>query len=87
MVLRFHDNNFGIQRPKLQRQARLVVGPDLQGQADRHGYGDGLLMLLIDVLEQWFSTFVSWRPTKYNKTQFGDPSITNIVLKHRFWRP
>ena len=38
-------------------------------------------------LEQWFSTFGSWRPTKYNNTQFGDPYITNLALKHRFWQP
>jgi len=37
-------------------------------------------------LFQWFSTFRSWRPTKHNITQFGDPYITIIVLKHRFWR-
>ncbi len=35
-------------------------------------------------LLQWFSTFGSWRPTKQNKTQFGDPNFTRIVLKHRF---
>ena len=37
------------------------------------------------VLNQWFSTFGSWRPKKYNNTQFGDPYITIIVLKHRIW--
>ena len=29
---------------------------------------------------QWFSTFGSWRPTKQNKTQFGDPFTTKILL-------
>ena len=29
-------------------------------------------------LRQWFSTFGSWRPTKYNNTQFGDPYIAII---------
>jgi len=38
-------------------------------------------------LNQWFSTFDSWRPIKHNNTQFGDPFITFIVLKHTFWRP
>jgi len=38
-------------------------------------------------LNQWFSTFGSWRPIKQNNTQFGDPFITFIVLKHGFWRP
>jgi len=28
---------------------------------------------------QWFSTFVSWRPTKVNKTQFGDPKGTDCL--------
>jgi len=41
----------------------------------------------ITFLEQWFSTISSWRPIKQNNTQFGDPFITFIVLKHRFWRP
>ena len=31
-------------------------------------------------LEQWFSTFDSWRPTKQNNTQFADPYIDIIVL-------
>ena len=35
-------------------------------------------------LDQWFSTADSWRPTKQDKTQFGDPYITIIVLQHRF---
>ena len=29
-------------------------------------------------LKQWFSTFDSWRPTKQNNTQFGDPYIDII---------
>ena len=40
-----------------------------------------------NVLEQWFSTFGSMRPTKQNKTQFVDPFSTLIPIKiHRFWR-
>jgi len=31
-------------------------------------------------VDQWFSTFGSWRPTKQNNTQFGDPFNTIIVL-------
>ena len=38
-------------------------------------------------LKQWFSTFGCWRPMKYNYTHFGNPYITIIVLKHRFWQP
>ena len=32
-------------------------------------------------LDQWFSTFGSWRPTKQKKTQFGDPFSTKITTK------
>ena len=42
---------------------------------------------ILDRLDQWFSTFGSWRPTKQNNTQFGDPFITIIVLYQGFWRP
>ena len=38
-----------------------------------------------DQVEQWFSTFGCWRPTKQNNTQFCDPNVAIIVLKHRFW--
>ena len=39
------------------------------------------------LLDQWFSTFGSWRPTKHKNTQFGDPNSTIIELYYRFWRP
>ena len=45
-------------------------------------------------LEQWFSTFGCWRPTKKKWKQFGDPHTgfgdpnTTITLPwNRFWRP
>ena len=31
-------------------------------------------------LEQWFSTFSKWQPTKQNKTQLRDPFTTLILL-------
>ncbi len=30
----------------------------------------------VDTLNQWFSTFSSWRPTKQKNTQFGDPNVS-----------
>jgi hypothetical protein len=38
-------------------------------------------------VNQWFSTFGSWRPTKQNKTQFGDPNCTRIVQNTGFDDP
>ena len=32
-------------------------------------------------LEQWFSTFGCWRPSKQNNTQFGDPNVAITVLR------
>jgi len=51
-------------------------------------FGTNLFKVVIRIRRvEWFSTFGSWQPTKHNITQFGDPYITIIVLKHRFWRP
>ena len=41
---------------------------------------------LFSHLNQWFSTLGSWRPTKFNNTQFGDPFITIIVLRPCVWQ-
>ena len=38
-------------------------------------------------LEQWFSTFGSWRPIKQNKTQLGDPFSSKSLLKYIFGDP
>ena len=35
-------------------------------------------------VDQLFSTFGCWRPTKQNNTQFGDPYVAIIVLYYRF---
>ena len=43
-------------------------------------YAKGDIQIIRDTLDQWFSTFGSWRPTKHKNTQFGDPHITIVVL-------
>ena len=40
-----------------------------------------------NALNQWFSIFGSWRPTKQKKAQLGDPFSAKSLLKYRFWRP
>ena len=42
---------------------------------------------LLENLDQWFSTFDSWRPTNQNKTKFADPCCTIRPLKYMFWLP
>ena len=33
---------------------------------------EGPIQIICYTLRQWFSTFGSWQPTKYNNSQFGD---------------
>ena len=43
------------------------------------------LLMHSDLLAiQWFSTVGSWRPTKQNETQFGDPYIAKWLLYKGF---
>ena len=38
-------------------------------------------------LNQWFSILGSWRPTKHNNAQLGDPYVTIILLSKGFGDP
>ena len=38
-------------------------------------------------IEQWFSTLGSWRPTKQNKTEFGDPFSIKVLYNTVFGDP
>lgn len=40
---------------------------------------------MIFFINQWLSTYSSWRPTKQNIAQSGDPFNTFIVPQHRIW--
>ena len=60
----------------------LLCGPRSQKSCPPLLYSNGLCFWSTNVgcLDQWFSTLGSWRPTKHNDTQFGDPYITIIVI-------